>query len=73
MRHIGNAIPPKLARSFAEYIKNYGFLPNKKMGYGTLIGFTLTKAVAMSPSLRKTAHLLDRLKKDDKPQLTLFG
>ena len=69
IRHIGNAIPPKLAQIFAEHIKSYGFLPNEKMGDGTLIGFTLTKASAMSPVLRKTARLLEQLKRND----TLFG
>ena len=73
IRHIGNAIPPKLARIFAEHIKSYGFLPNKNMEDGTLIGFTLTKASAMSPVLRKTARLLERLEKRNKTQLNLFG
>ena len=73
IRHIGNAIPPRLAQIFAEHIKSYGFLPNEKMAGGTLIGFTLTKASAMSPVLSKTARLLDQLKKNDKPQLALFG
>ncbi len=72
IRHTGNAIPPKLALIFAEHIKGYGFLPTKEMGHGALIGFTLTKASAMSPSLIKTARLLESLKKSDKPQLTLF-
>ena len=73
IRHIGNAIPPKLALIFAEHIKTYGFLSTKKVENGTLIGFTLTKASAMSPVLKKTARLLERLKGSNKSQLTLFG
>ena len=71
IRHIGNAIPPRLAQIFAEHIKSYGFLPNEKMAGGALIGFTLTKASAMSPVLSKTARLLEQLKKNDKPQLDI--
>ncbi len=60
VRQIGNAIPPLLAETFASHIKDkYGFngLPGDKCGL--LLGFSLTKAEAMSPALRKTHCLLE--------------
>ncbi len=58
IQQIGNAIPPLLAKIFAENIKNnYGF-SGKKTKDGKLLGYVLTKASAMSPALKKTDLLL---------------
>lgn len=58
IQQIGNAIPPLLAKIFAEHIKeNYGF--NIKMdSKGKLLGYLLTKADAMSPALKNTDLML---------------
>ncbi len=74
IQQIGNAIPPILARIFAEHIKNdYGFNGTVKEE-GKLLGFLLTKAGAMSPALKKTESLLSSLLKDqESKQDTLFG
>ena len=58
IQQIGNAIPPMLAKILAKHIKeNYGF-DGVKSNTGRLLGFTLTKAGAMSPALKKTESLL---------------
>lgn len=58
IQQIGNAIPPLLAKIFAENIKNnYGF-SGKNTKEGKLLGYVLTKAGAMSPALKKTDLLL---------------
>ena len=61
IQQIGNAIPPILAEYFALHIKNsYGFEALKQTSSkGSLLGFSLTKAQAMSPALIRTN---DRLK-----------
>lgn len=62
IQQIGNAIPPLLAKIFAEHIKhNYGFTPGHSE-IGKLIDYSLTKAEAMSPALFSTKELLDKLK-----------
>ena len=73
IQQIGNAIPPLLARIFAEHIKNdYGFTgENTTNGNGSLIDFSLTKTEGMSPALLRTKELLDTLKNKEL-QLTLF-
>jgi len=69
IKQIGNAIPPLLARVFAKHIKNqYGFTSPDPSGSGALLGFTLTKAGAMSPALKKTQSLLEEIS----AQSTLF-
>ena len=61
IQQVGNAIPPLMAYIFAEYIKNvYGFEPESNAP-GKLLGFTLTKASAMSPPLKMTDKLLSNL------------
>lgn len=71
IQQIGNAIPPLLARIFAEHIKNdYGFTA-ETVADGGLIGYSLTKAEAMSPALLRTKELLDTLK-NPQLQLALF-
>lgn len=58
---IANAIPPMLAKIFAEHIReNYGF-ESEKISKGKILGFVLTKASAMSPALNKTNLLLSKL------------
>lgn len=58
IRQIGNAIPPDLAFEFAVHIlSNYGFDESLQM-QGRLLGFSLTKAEAMSPALANTHGLL---------------
>lgn len=61
IQQIGNAIPPLVARIFAEHIRNeYGFTGNVSTSSG-LVGYSVTKADAMSPALKKTCALLDSL------------
>jgi len=61
IQQIGNAIPPVLARIFAEHIRDdYGFTKSSTES-GRLLGFLLTKASAMSPALKKTDALLRSL------------
>lgn len=76
IQQIGNAIPPMLAKIFAEYInEEYGFTSVRSNGTGALIDFTLTKANAMSPALASTEVLLRKLTSNQKQysQLSLFG
>lgn len=60
MKQIGNAIPPLLAQTFAKHIMSYGF-DCASQASGELIGFSLTKASAMSPALKRTHLQLCRL------------
>ncbi len=61
IQQIGNAIPPMLARIFAEHIRDdYGFT-RKKNHKGKLLGYLLTKAEGMSPALKRTDMLLGEL------------
>ena len=73
IQQIGNAIPPLLARIFAEHIKNdYGVTSESNMNDGGgLIDFSLTKTEGMSPALLKTKELLETLKSKEL-QLTLL-
>ena len=60
MQQIGNAVPPLMARIFAEHIRDeYGFSgqPTTK---GRLISYSVTKADATSPALKKTCLLLNK-------------
>lgn len=73
IQQIGNAIPPLLAKIFANHIKeNYGFKAQSLSGKGELLGFTLTKADAMSPVLEKTYQKLISLQ-HSYVQPSLFG
>lgn len=61
IQQIGNAIPPMLARIFAEHIRDdYGFakIDDPK---GKLLGYLLTKAEGMSPALKNTDELLSEV------------
>ncbi|MCB0195521.1 MAG: DNA cytosine methyltransferase [Anaerolineae bacterium] len=74
IQQIGNAIPPVLARIFAEHIRDdYGFEGHEE-ATGKMLGFLLTKAGAMSPALKRTESLLVRLSDSSKSkQGELFG
>ena len=62
IKQIGNAIPPLLAETFARHIqKRYGFESKAENSSGALLGFSLTKADAMSPALRRTHELLETI------------
>lgn len=73
-QQIGNAIPPMLARIFAEHIRDdFGFR-GEPHNNGKLLGFLLTKAGAMSPALKATELLLLKLMaSENQEQHTLFG
>lgn len=73
IQQIGNAIPPILARIFAEHIRDdYGF-DGDVYSKGKLLGFLLTKAEAMSPALKHTETLLNTLMESERPvQNSLF-
>lgn len=59
IQQIGNAIPPLMARIFAEHIRDeYGFTGQATKN-GRFISYSVTKADAMSPALKKTCLLLD--------------
>jgi DNA (cytosine-5)-methyltransferase 1 len=74
IQQIGNAIPPLISYIFAKHIMdNYGFEQESNVS-GRLLGFTLTKADAMSPALKMTEKLLFTLLKSNYgKQLTLIG
>lgn len=63
IQQVGNAIPPLLARRFAEHIRNaYGFTSDSTQhDRGKLLGYQLTKASAMSPVLASTDKQLNEL------------
>ena len=72
IKQIGNAIPPLLAQTFAEHIMAYGFRGGSQRT-GELIAFSLTKANAMSPALKRTHQQLRALMcKPVYTQATLF-
>lgn len=73
IQQIGNAIPPLLAQKFAKFIKDkYGFNKKGKTSDGKLIGYSLTKAQAMSPALANTQKILMSLNQNYSQQLNLF-
>ena len=74
IRQIGNAIPPLLAEIFATHIRDtYGFESQSSRHQGKLLGFSLTKANAMSPALKHTYNLLHSLMaRREVTQLSLF-
>jgi DNA (cytosine-5)-methyltransferase 1 len=74
IKQIGNAIPPLLAEQFGlHFLKTYSFA-NQTISTeaGSLLGFSLTKAEAMSPALNATNSLLNSFDKRPKQQLALF-
>jgi DNA (cytosine-5)-methyltransferase 1 len=74
IQQVGNAVPPMIAFIFAKHIKdNYGFDQHGDAP-GRLLGFTLTKANAMSPALKITEQLLSNLLESSYvKQMTLIG
>ncbi|MCF6337451.1 MAG: DNA cytosine methyltransferase [Gammaproteobacteria bacterium] len=68
IQQIGNAIPPLLARIFAEHIKDDYDFNAKAISSGKMLGFLLTKANAMSPALKRTELLLGGLLNNNKDQ-----
>ncbi len=66
IQQVGNAIPPLLARIFAEHIKDdYGF-NGGGVSSGKMLGFLLTKAGAMSPALKRTDLMLSGILNNNK-------
>ena len=61
IQQIGNAIPPLLARTFAEHISSIGFENTAQGGEGRFLGFRLTKSSGFSPALLRTEKLLTSL------------
>jgi len=73
IKQVGNAIPPSLAYRFATHIKDgYGFPAYSSNDRGRVLGFTLTKASAMSPALARTQRLLSNLPGQN-AQLSMFS
>lgn len=72
IQQIGNAIPPFLAKVFANHIKQLGFCELGNQKSGTLIGFVLTKSEGLSPALQRTEKLLMDLKQLHAHQLSIF-
>ncbi len=74
IQQIGNAIPPLISYILAKHLMdNYGFEQEKNVS-GRLLGFTLTKANAMSPALRITEEILSTLSETNHgKQMTLIG
>lgn len=72
IQQIGNAIPPLLAKTFAEHICSLGFIESKTKKDGILLDFVLTKSEGLSPALQKTERLLSKLKPHYLHQLTIF-
>lgn len=61
IQQVGNAIPPLLARVFAEHIAEQGFQRAAHEGEGKFLGFRLTKSQGLSPALERTSGLLHSL------------
>ena len=58
-QQIGNAIPPQLAKHVALHIKTLNSTPEANVSHiGRLLGYSLTKAQAMSPALQRTNRKL---------------
>lgn len=73
IQQIGNAIPPKLAKTFALHIGSLGMDKVLKSDIKSgLQGFSLTKAQAMSPALEHTFNLLSNLMKSKRKHQNEF-
>lgn len=59
IQQVGNAVPPLLAEVMGRHIMAFGFEGSATKG--ELIGFSLTKASAMSPALARTHSRLQSL------------
>lgn len=72
VQQIGNAIPPLLAKTFADHIKEIGFKDLEIQPEGKLLHFVLTKSEGLSPALQKTEKLLSDLMPINLRQLSIF-
>ena len=72
IQQIGNAIPPLLAKIFADTIRMYGFNKSVTTREGELLGFVLTKSEGQSPALQNTQNLLYGITMSSVSQPTLF-
>ena len=72
IQQIGNAIPPHLAKIFADTIRMYGFNNSITTREGELLGFVLTKSEGQSPALQNTQNLLSGITMNNVSQPTLF-
>lgn len=68
---IGNAIPPLLAKKIAQQIIKCDKGKKLQVPSG-LINFSVTKATAMSPTLKKTYLMLEGMRKKKNEQMRLF-
>lgn len=68
IQQIGNAIPPVLAYEFGKHLKELLTIQGKEKE-GSLIGFNLTFANAMSPALQKTSAILESLTRNSQIHL----
>ena len=73
IQQIGNAIPPLLAKTFAQHIKHLGFDNSLSYPEGKLVDFVLTKSKGLSPALQRTEKLLSDIKPSQFHQLKLFS
>lgn len=74
IQQIGNAIPPLISYLVAKHIKDHYGFEQEANAPGRLLGFTLTKANAMSPALKITEKLFSRLLESDRfKQMTFIG
>lgn len=72
IQQIANAIPPHLAKVFANTIRKYGFAESPRIAEGSLLGFILTKSEGLSPALQNTENLLSGISNNYFPQPNLF-
>jgi DNA (cytosine-5)-methyltransferase 1 len=72
IQQIGNAIPPVLAKVFAEHIAAQGFSRTAQEGQGKFLGFRLTRSQGLSPALERTSRLLSALLTTAKQQQFAF-
>lgn len=73
IQQIGNAIPPMLAQTIAEYLaRNYGFQACYNGNTHPMLRFNLTRSEGMSPALTRTAALLAQLINRGEKQLVLL-
>ena len=61
IQQIGNAVPPLLAKMFANHVLQTCALADKIECRGALLGYSLTNAKAMGPALRLTEQKLRAL------------
>lgn len=72
IKQIGNAIPPLLARVFAEHILSQGFRAKSHDVEGRFLGYRLTKSQGLSPALERTSRLLNSLLETAQQEILAF-